>query len=141
MKYKIETSITINATPEKVWDIFYNFKEYHNWNPFISYLKGNTEVGNQIEVKIATMTFKPIVLANTPKKEFTWLGHFLFKGIFDGKHSFKLIDNEDGTTTFIHQEEFRGILVRLMKKKLDTEIRDGFIGMNETLKERCEIKK
>ncbi|WP_228479091.1 SRPBCC family protein [Flavobacterium soyangense] len=34
------------------------------------------------------MTFKPKVLAFETNKEFRWLGHLLFPGLFDGEHKF-----------------------------------------------------
>jgi hypothetical protein len=66
------------------------------------------------------------------------LGRFILPGIFDGEHSFLLIDNGDGTTTFIHKENFRGILVPFMKKQLDNNTRRGFEEMNNKLKELAE---
>ena len=46
------------------------------------------------------MTFKPKVLTYQVNKEFSWIGHLLFTGLFDGKHKFELIDNGNGTTIF-----------------------------------------
>lgn len=85
------------------------------------------------------MTFKPKVLTLIKNKELSWLGHLLFPGLFDGKHQFQLIDNGDGTTTFIQSEEFKGLLVSFFKKKLNTNTRNGFIEMNKKLKELAEI--
>ena len=60
---------------------------------------------------------------------------FIFKGLFDGKHSFELIPNPDGSTTFKQSELFRGILVRLFH--LD-KTKNGFEQMNVALKKQCE---
>ncbi|WP_291856328.1 hypothetical protein [Marinilabilia sp.] len=59
-------------------------------------------------------------------------------GIFDGKHSFKLIDNENVTTTSIHSENFNGLLVAFLKKMIDKKVKTGFKMMNEKLKEIAE---
>ncbi|MFZ4545382.1 MAG: hypothetical protein ACOYOA_15120 [Saprospiraceae bacterium] len=74
------------------------------------------------------------------EKEFRWIGHLLFKGLFDGEHKFELIDNGNGTTTFRQSEKFNGILVPLFKKMLDINTRNGFMAMNEQLKNRAEGK-
>ena len=49
-----------------------------------------------------------------------------------------MIDNNDGTTTFIQSEKFNGILVGPFAKKLVRETMDGFVAMNEALKKRVE---
>jgi len=138
MQKEITTQVQIAATPEKVWAVFTDFNAYAEWNPFIKSITGDVKLGNSIKAELGGMTFKPKVLVYDQNKEFKWLGHLLFKGLFDGEHRFQLIDNGDGTTTFIQSEKFNGILVRLFAKKLDGETKDGFIAMNEALKKRVE---
>jgi len=143
MATEIRTEIRIKATPEKVWKLFIDYKNYPKWNPFIKSVEGNVAVGNKIVARIQApdskeMVFKPIVLTYSANKELRWLGHLLFPGLFDGEHRFQLIDNLDGTTTFIQSEKFTGILVPLFKKMLDNNTRRGFILMNEKLKALSE---
>lgn len=143
MAKEIKTEILIHATTEKVWAILTNFENYPNWNPFIKSIIGDPIVGNQITVRIEPpdakgMTFKPKVLIYAPNKELKWLGRLLFTGLFDGEHKFELIDNGNGTTTFVQSEKFKGILVPLFKKQLDNNTRKGFEEMNKKLKEWAE---
>lgn len=134
----IETQILINASPAQIWDIFADFKKYPDWNPFVKKLTGDVAEGNQIRILLPEMTFKPTVLKFETNKELRWLGKLFFKGLFDGEHYFVLQENEDGTTTFIHGENFSGMLVGLFKKKLNSETKAGFVAMNEALKKRVE---
>lgn len=143
MVLEIKTEITINATPEKVWEIFANFDAYPNWNPFIKSIEGQVAVDNKIVARIEPpeakgMTFKPKVVSFIENKELSWLGHLLFPGLFDGSHKFELIDNGNGTTTFVQSERFRGILVPFFKKQLKKNTKNGFIEMNKKLKELAE---
>jgi hypothetical protein len=143
MAKEIKTEILINATPEKVWTILTNFDNYPNWNPFIKSIKGEVKVGKKITVRIEPpnakgMTFKPRVLVFIANKELRWLGHLLFAGLFDGEHKFELVDNGNGTTTFIQSEKFKGILEPLFKKTININTKNGFALMNEKLKERAE---
>ena len=71
-------------------------------------------------------------------KELRWLVHFLFAGLFDGEHIFKVIDNKNGTTTFRQSEKFKGILVPFFKKILDNNTKIRFEEMNKKLKELAE---
>jgi len=135
---EIKTQITINASPQKVWTILSDFENYSSWNPFITSLEGDVEVGNKIKVNAGGMNFKPEVLAYKENKELRWIGKLLFSGVFDGEHSFELVDNQDGTTTFHHNEKFNGFLVGLFSKKLDTDTKSGFEAMNDKLKELAE---
>lgn len=102
------------------------------------------KVGSKITARIEPpnakeMTFEPKVLAYEPNKELRWPGHLLFAGLFDGEHKFKLIDNGNGTTTFQQNEIFKGILVPLFKKQLDTNTKSGFEEMNKKLKVLAEM--
>lgn len=143
MAKEIKTEIVIHATPAKVWSILTNFEAYPQWNPFIKSIEGTVTVGKRIVARIEPpnakgMTFKPKVLTFETNKEFKWLGHLLVPGLFDGEHKFELIDNRNGTTTFIQSEKFNGILVPLFKKLLDTNTKKGFEEMNEKLKALAE---
>ncbi|WP_114751821.1 SRPBCC domain-containing protein [Pleomorphovibrio marinus] len=143
MQKEINTRIHINASPEKVWQVLTDFENQCKWNPFVRSITGDVKKGNTIKVVLGPqgskpMTFKPTVLAFEQNREFRWLGHLFFSGIFDGEHSYQLLENGDGSTTFIHSEKFKGILVGLMAKKLDTEIKAGFEEMNIALKGQAE---
>lgn len=143
MAFLLRTEITINATPDKVWAILTDFKNYPNWNPFVTSLTGEVKVGNKIKVRLeppeaSVNKFSPTVTALETNKRFSWLGVFLFRGVFDGEHKFELIDNKNGTTTFVQSENFIGILVPLFKKTLDNNTRRGYEAMNNKLKELAE---
>ena len=138
MAKQIKTSITINASKESIWKILTDFENYPEWNSFIKSVSGDVKVGNQIQIKLQGMTFKPVVLTLNENTELKWLGHFWFKGLFDGEHKFKLTDNGNGTTNFEQSEYFSGILVKLFSKSLDKDTKNGFEQMNKELKLRAE---
>lgn len=142
MTVEIFTEILIEAQPKKVWEILTDFENYPEWNSFVKSIEGNIKVGNIISVRIEPpngngLTFKPVVVAYDPPKELRWLGKFFIKGVFDGEHQFKLIDNKNGTTTFIQSETFTGILVGVFKNNLNNT-KTGFEQMNLELKELAE---
>jgi len=139
------TSITINATPAVAWNILTDFDAYPEWNPFIPEFGTKPAPGERFSVTIQQpgskpMTFKPRCLKMDENREFRWLGHLLFKGLFDGEHIFELEPLANGGTKLVHRERFTGILVPLLWKQLDTKARQGFEMMNEKLKERAESR-
>lgn len=135
---KIETEIFINATPERIWRILTDVERHPTWNPFIKTITGNLNAGDKIRVVAGDVKFRPRVVIFDQNRKFSWKGKLLFGGLFDGRHTFELIDNGNGTTTFRQYENFTGMLVPLFKKRLDTETRSGFESMNKKLKELAE---
>lgn len=140
MAKSIQTSILIQASPEKIWTILTDFERYPQWNPFIIYISGKATEGSSLTVQIQppqskSMTFRPVVTSVKKFQELSWLGKLLFKGLFDGAHHFRLQDNSDGSTTFFQSEDFSGILSNIIPLK-HTEA--GFHLMNQKLKEIAE---
>lgn len=138
MKKSITTEIIINAKASDVWNVLMDFENYPKWNPFVKEISGDPMVGKKIKISLPGMKFNPVVKENRTNELFQWKGKFLVQGVFDGRHSFRLVDNGDQTTTFIHSEDFSGLLVSLMSKKLDNETVPYFKQMNEALKHRVE---
>ena len=140
---ELKTEIEINGSIDAVWEILTDFNSYPEWNPFIKKIEGELKVGVQLKVYIEPpggkgMTFKPFVKRLEPKTEFKWLGHFLIPGIFDGEHIFQLEQINDNKIKFIHSENYNGLLVPLLWKSLNTNTRQGFEEMNNSLKNRAE---
>ena len=138
MAKQIKTNIQIEASIEKVWSVLTDFENYPDWNPIIKSVKGEVKKGQQIEIKIQNMTFKPLVLTFDKHKEIKWLGHFLWKGVFDGEHQFKLSQISNKTTFIEQNENFSGILVKLFAKNLLKDTQAGFEAMNKCIKMRSE---
>lgn len=140
---QINTEIEINAAVSKVWTILTDFDKYPDWNPFIRLIEGNIKQGQKFKARLQQpdakpMIFRPRCLKLEKNKEFRWLGHLFVPGLFDGEHIFKLHDLGNGKTRFIQMENFRGMLVPLLWKQLDTKTRKGFELMNEKIKELAE---
>jgi uncharacterized protein YndB with AHSA1/START domain len=46
MPQTISTTITIQASANKVWTVLTNFETYPIWNPFIKSIEGEIKVGH-----------------------------------------------------------------------------------------------
>ena len=140
---EIKTKINIDCPPEKVWKILTDFEKYPEWNPMIKSIEGELRRRNRLKVRLeikgmSKMTIKPRVATFHSGKSFSWLGHLLIIGLFDGHHIFELNQNQDGSTEFIHREQFSGVMIPLMKKILETKVAVAFEEMNRNLKSTCE---
>jgi len=101
-------------------------------NPFIRSITGSAQTGGKLTVAIQpsggkAMTFRPTVLVSKAHSEFRWLGHFLFRGVFDGEHYFEITPIAAGAVRFVQGEKFSGALVGLAKSSLDRGTKAGFI--------------
>jgi hypothetical protein len=145
MHQELHTQIDIDATPETVWNVLIDLDQYSEWNPFIIEASGDIAVGSKLKNRMQApggkaMTIKPAVTAVEPAQTFEWLGHLGFSGVFDGRHRFELQTTPSGGTRLLHSEQFDGVLVRFLRKTLDTQTKSGFEAMNTALKTRAEAE-
>ncbi len=142
--HSLHTEIEIDAPPEQVWQVLVDFDAYPEWNPFIVRVGGKAEVGTKLENRLQppggkAMTFKPMVTEVGEERALEWLGRLVLPGVFDGRHRFEL-HGSNGGTLFVQSEDFRGVLVPLLKRSLDQRTKSGFEAMNEALKQRAEAR-
>ena len=140
---QLHTEIEIEAPAERVWELLTDFASYPEWNPFIRSISGQPTPGERLEVRLELpggrgMTFKPKVLNAEPNRKLRWMGHLLVPGLFDGEHSFTIQPLEENRVRFVQREAFKGLLVPLFSRSLDTNTHRGFEEMNRALKERTE---
>ncbi len=142
MHHHISTAIEIDAPPAAVWAVLTDLDGYAAWNPFIVSSRGTVAVGERIENRMQppggkAMTFRPMVTVADADRVFEWRGQLGFPGVFDGRHRFEI----EATTTgsrLTQSETFTGLLVRFMRRSLDTHTMQGFEAMNSALKARAE---
>ena len=139
----LSTEIEIKASLDIIWKILLDVEKYPEWNPFIKSVSSHFTEGEKIAVTLhqpdsKPMTFKPKCTKLAHAKELRWQGHLFIPGLFDGEHIFELQSLENGNTRFIQRENFKGLLVPLFWKDLNTKTRKGFDLMNSKLKEIAE---
>ncbi len=137
----IRTEIEINASADAIWKTLLDFTRYPEWNPFILSARGSGVVGEKLEILIrppdgSEFQFKSLVIERVETSSFAWRGSFVFRGLFDGTHYYRL-EKIPGGVRFEHGEAFEGVLVGVLARLLGSTKR-GFQLMNEALKKRCE---
>jgi hypothetical protein len=139
---EIRTELEIAAPAAEVWGILTDFPRYQEWNPFITEISSDNQVGSPLQVQLSLpegrdYRFKPRLLCFEADRELRWRGHLLFPGLFDGEHFFRLEQLAENRTRFVQGENFSGILLRFSGRTITRAAR-GFVYMNQALKRRAE---
>ncbi|WP_027487385.1 SRPBCC domain-containing protein [Allorhizobium undicola] len=138
----VESTIDIHAPARDVWNVLLAFSTFPEWSRFILAAEGHPALGERLALTMndggGVMTFKPVVVACEPQREFGWRGTVGASFLFSGEHRFILEARADGITRFVHRESFSGWLVPLFWKTLNTRTRAAFAAFNIALKERVE---
>jgi hypothetical protein len=143
MATDLSTSVDIESTSERVWDVLTDLAAYPEWNPFIVAADGPVEVGGRLTLTMQPVgarrvTVRPTVLEVTPGRRLRWLGRLGARGLFDAEHDFAISDRESGGVRLRHEERFRGLLVPLAARSLARHTLPAFDAMNRALKARVE---
>ncbi|HET7588306.1 MAG TPA: SRPBCC domain-containing protein [Gammaproteobacteria bacterium] len=143
MKKQIFSEIVIAAPVATVWAILARTADYSDWNPFIRRIDGSLDPGGRLSVVLALgadreITIKPRLIRVLAQREIRWIGRMGIAGLFDGEHSFAVEPEGAGTTRFIHQETFSGLLVPFLWPSLKPRVEKAFADMNSRLKQRAE---
>ena len=140
---ELRTEIEIDASVEAIWEVLMDFEAFPAWNPFIQSISGKATEGSCLNVRIVppggqAMTFRPTVTHVRVGRELRWLGHLGMPGLLEGEHIFELEALAEERTKFVQRECFRGLLLPLFWKTLNSKTRQGFEQMNQSLKQRVE---
>jgi hypothetical protein len=135
--YTLQASITINATPQRVWAALTDQAAYPDWNPFIVSSSGRLQVGatltNRMHDATGDTTFTPTVLVIEPGRELRWIGKVGPGGIFDGEHTFTIRQIRPGLVLFTQREDFTGVAVPFYESWLHADTLPMFRAMNAAL--------
>jgi hypothetical protein len=58
----LNSSIDIDAGPERVWQVLTDFAAYREWNPFIVSVDGSAEVGARLTVRMQPVGARAVTL-------------------------------------------------------------------------------
>ena len=129
--------ITINATPEKVWNILFEMDEYPNWNPVMELIEGTVQKGNKVKYKFTqnentSSEIGSTVLQVVPNKLLNQKGGIPLVLTFN--HKYMLEPTGNSTKVIIH-EDYRGIGVNFWNPQ---PVEEAYKRLNFALKNRVE---
>lgn len=135
-------TIDINAPQSQVWDVFFDLKNYGNWNPTIPMGVGKVEVNETLELTWQKpkrqIIFHPKILAIEPERKMTFTTYIIHPIVTKMVHHFVLKGINENKTTFTQSWECDGLLVGLLWNSLLPGFKE-FKNMNEALKKHLEM--
>ncbi|MBD2203584.1 SRPBCC domain-containing protein [Calothrix sp. FACHB-1219] len=144
MAFVIDTSIIIDAPPDRVFKVLTDFGAYSQWNDLLLFHSGDPIVGSKLKLELRLpdgkgFVFEPTVITCEKNLCFAWLARTMMKGVFDGEHRFELTQLEGNRTQLRNIEYYSGMLSPLFQRSpMMRDADKGFEQMNEALKTRVE---
>jgi hypothetical protein len=135
----IETTTTIDATPERVWDVLADSSSWPDWDSGVVRVEGELRVGNRVKVvsELNPKRAYPVkVMELEPGRGMTWKGGMPL-GLFRGVRTYRLSPDGAGRTRFEMREEFSGPLLPLIWRSMP-DMNPSFRQFAEGLKRRVE---
>jgi len=108
----------IDASPARIWELLTDAQGYPHWNSTVTRIEGQIREGGHLRVHApgTDRTFKPRVSDVVPNRHMAWIGGFapLMKGV----RTFELKPRDDGSTVFVMQERFSGVMLPLARRSM-----------------------
>ena len=111
-------ALNIRAPAARIWTLLSDAAGYPRWNSTVTKVEGRIGEGERLRLHVpgTERTFTPTVSGVVPNERMTWTGGFfpLFKGV----RTFELKPCRDGSTDFVMEERFSGLVLPLAKRSM-----------------------
>lgn len=136
LRYAVATSIAAPAAA--IWARLTDAKNFPSWNTTVTSIDGTIALGNKLAIRVPIApgrVFSPKVVELVPDARMVWRDGFA--PMFQGTRTFTLTPRTEGGTDFAMVEEFRGVMLPMIKGSLP-DFRPVFEQYAADLKKACE---
>jgi hypothetical protein len=132
--------LTIGARAATLWSLLTNANDFPRWNSTVTRVDGEVREGEQLRLHVpgTDRVFTPRVSGIVRDQRMTWTGGF--SPVFKGVRRFELRRRTDGSTEFVMEERFSGLMLPFVKRSMP-DLGPVFERFANDLKheaERCE---
>jgi hypothetical protein len=108
-------SLNIHAPAATIWSLLIDANGFPRWNSTVTRIEGQIREGEQLRLHVpgTDRIFTPRVSGVVPDKRMTWTGGF--SPVFKGVRTFELKPCDDGSTEFVMEERFAGLMLPFVK--------------------------
>jgi hypothetical protein len=136
-----ENETTIDASPERVWQILADTGSWSDWDSGVLSVEGDPAKGAKLKIRseLNPKRSYPVKITEfEPNRRMAWLGGVPL-GLFRGVRSYTLTPEGEGRTRFEMREEFTGPLLPLIWRTMP-DMNDSFRQFATGLKQRAETE-
>ena len=110
--------ITIEANTQIVWTLLTDAKGFPRWNSTVTGIEGQIVEGERLTLHVpgTNRTFTPRISGVVTARRLTWSDGL--PCVFKGVRTFELEPHDDGSTDFVMEERFSGLMFALVKRML-----------------------
>lgn len=140
-KTELRSEVEIDAPPARVYAVLTDFARYHEWNPYLTSVRGELAVGRKLQLELSlpegkTYELAPEVTQVIENTELRWRSQVWLPGLLLAEQFFQLREHA-GKTRVMQGQDFSGFLLRFSGNSLTLAAR-GAVYMNQALKKRAE---
>jgi len=108
-------ALNIRASAATIWSLLTDADGFPRWNSTVTRVEGQIREGERLRLHVpgTDRTFTPRVSGTVPGQRMTWTGGF--SPVFQGVRTFELKARDDGSTDFLMQERFSGLMLPFVK--------------------------
>jgi hypothetical protein len=140
---RVEDRIGIQAPAELIWEVIFDLRRWHEWNPTYTQAEGQVRIGEVLTLTLALpgqspQVIRPRVLDWVPNEQLHWQLSMM-GGLIKTLRYIEISRLETGCIVD-NGEIFGGFMGPSLGKRMGRTVRRGFQAMNEALKERAEAE-
>jgi hypothetical protein len=129
--------VNIGAKAQVVWDLLTDAKGFPRWSSTVTSIEGQIREGERLKLHVpgTNRTFTPTVSGVVTARRMMWSDGV--PSIFKGVRTFVLEPRDDGSTDFVMEEHFSGLVFALVKSTMP-DFRPIFEAYANDLKREAE---
>jgi hypothetical protein len=110
--------LIIRARAANLWSLLTNTNDFPRWNSTVTRVEGQVREGEQLHLHVpgTDRVFTPRVSGVVPNQRMMWTGGF--SPVFKGVRTFELRSRHDGSTDFVMEERFSGLMLPFVKRSM-----------------------
>jgi len=138
---KYNASITIQASPDKVWKVLVDADGYPAWDLTMDHIEGTLTLGSSVKffTRLSAQAF-PVRVTGFQVNQKLVLTGGLPLGLFKSERTHILTPAANGATHFHTEEIFSGLLLPIFGRNIP-DLTENFRGFVAALKKRVENNK
>lgn len=140
MVWQVHTTRVVDADAASVWAVLTDLESYGDWNPTVTSLSGEIEVGETLAGRLSfpngvVVPFRPTVRVVDPERELRWEVAVGGRGTIDAEHSVTIEPREDGRVVLEQVTRVEGVLAAPLMGRFGAGVRAAMEAMGEALAE------